>query len=137
MEKTLAYDIVGENPTAPEGKFFQINFSTWPVLVQLCQRLAPDECGPSVADWYGDDSFNRGLTPPQVQRLARKLLDVSSISSCIPRPSQPPARILEVIAQTQQESAHHQDALSIGLFWDFLAFLENCGGFRIGLFSLK
>ncbi len=132
--QNLVYEIVGQMPETLDGKLFLVEFFTWPLLVKLCQKLAPDECGPNAADWYGENSLGCGLTAQKARYLARKLRDACGVCSEQGHASTLPTPILEAIAEICKES-DGENELTIDKVWEFITFLENCGGFQVGLFS--
>jgi len=115
----MAYDLYGLKPTADEGKHFSMAYLSWPLLVDLCQQFAPEECSPCV-DWRGQHSGDSGLNAEQSRRLALKLQEEMGRGV-----------ILEVVADIAEEMEGGESWLSQGDLRDFVVFLEACGGFQI------
>jgi hypothetical protein len=89
---------------------------TWPMLAQVAQRFAPEECRP-CEEWFGAESYGLGLDATQALRLAAAL-DAQFANE----------ELQDYIAENYQTDARW---LSIGDMRDFVVFLLTCGGFWI------
>lgn len=112
----MSYELRGEKPNNREGEAFRMASLTWPMLAQVVQNFAPDECRP-CREWYGAESHGHGLDEAQSLRLA------AALDAGIPS-----TELRDFIAENYQTG---ECWLSIRDVQEFVAFLRACGGFSI------
>lgn len=66
----MGMDVYGNEPTAPEGEYFQRSVWGWHPLAELCEDLAPDICC-ACCHWHSNDGD--GLDENHAEALARVL----------------------------------------------------------------
>ena len=117
----MAYDLLGNQPTAEEGTRFRMAVIGWPLLVDVLLKFAPEECRP-CAERYGESCYGLGLDAEQALRLAAKL-DSRISDETIPD-------YLAELVREQERTCGEAWIYPADLF-DFVTFLKSCGGFRI------
>ncbi len=120
----MGMDIVGRNPTGENGKYFRRNNRGWPPLVDYCIQVAPEICAPCKY-WYTNDGD--GLDADGAAALASALQNEVDENRTL-------------AYATKLASAEEQNPLApeevpgsrfVGSVVEFIAFLRECGGFRI------
>jgi hypothetical protein len=120
----MGYDLYGTKPTSPTGRHLRAPICHWYPLVELCQTLASDESN-HCAGWLTNDGH--GLNRIEALGLAGRLHQLLSDGSigrflCIRQtelqklPANSPDRFGDIDESDVQ---------------DFIAFLRECGGFKI------
>jgi hypothetical protein len=67
----MGMDVIGRNPTAPEGEYFRASIWHWPLLVKVITSLYRQETSSCKAWEYNDD--DDGLDREQAFALAEAL----------------------------------------------------------------
>jgi hypothetical protein len=66
----MGMDVIGRNPTAPQGEYFRASIWQWPLLVKVITTLCPQETS-ACKHWEFNDGD--GLNSAQVVALAEAL----------------------------------------------------------------
>jgi hypothetical protein len=113
----MGYDLFGIKPTSPAGEYFGRSIFCWPPLAGLCLDLARRETF-FCRDWFemDGDGLNAKRSVKLALRLERLLADGAV------------TRYLTAVRKTNYEGVHRIDESDV---CDFIAFLKDCGGFRI------
>lgn len=114
----MGMDVIGMNPTVPEGEYFYARILSWTPLCTFIRIVAPEEAKP-CRNWRTNDGD--GLDATQSGRLANRLQEAIAAGA-----------VEECLRQMRDQPCYECVAhvLTQGLPV-FVAFLRGCGGFEI------
>jgi hypothetical protein len=134
----MGMDVVGRNPTAPEGKYFRASIWQWPVLVKVTTTLCPQETS-TCKHWKTNDGdgLNSAQALALAEALERKLrlgevafalCDPAIISNAEPQIAAP----IEAWFRSQGfDVLHEEPVIDEHFVAEFAAFVRASGGFAI------
>src|SRR5262249_6298515 len=132
----MGIDVIGHNPTGPEGEYFRASIWHWPLLVKIVTSLCPQETS-SCKTWeYNEgDGLNSEQALALAEALQRKLKSGEvAFALCEPTLIGTP-KLANAVAESFRSTGllieHPEPVIDEHFVARFAAFAHASGGFSI------